>query len=220
MTYTKPAALMRSSPPVMQSMGDGDIWDYLTTLMESDAVDATDAPATDNVNQTVGGGSTTAADFTSINGVCKPKNFPALAAARGFQGQLNRVAQVKGYAKIATDGAIGPGTLALFRLVQSAAGGSVMGDASSCMGVAPDVDVLAGQIQAFADTLGAPATVPGPAISLPTIVTASGKTVVAPDAGILGSLATLSSVEKIALLGVAGGIGYLLLTSGKKKRRK
>jgi hypothetical protein len=159
-----------------------------------------------------------------VGGVCKPKNLPTLAAVRAFQGQLNRVAQAKGWSKISTDGAVGPATLGLFRKVQSAAGsGAIGGDPSSCMTVAPDVDVLGAQVQAFADTLGVPATVSGPAISLspPTILTKSGQTVVAPDAGIAGSLATLSSIEKIALLSVAGGIGYLLYTKhGKKRRRK
>jgi hypothetical protein len=184
------------------------------------AVDASSADPADAVGQTAGGGtSTSAADFTNIAGVCKPKNFPALAAAREFQRQMNRVAQVKGFSKISSDGAIGPATLALLRRVQAVASGGVMGDASACTGVAPDVDILGGQVKALADSLGAPATVSEPlALALPTIVTKSNKTVLAPDAGILGELATMSSIEKLALLGLAGGLGYLLL--GMKKRRK
>jgi len=219
MTY-----LTRSSKCPQPTRGLSDVWDdleiYLTT-----GVAASQADPADNITQTEGGGtSTTYQDFTSVNGVCKPKNLPALSAARGFQGQLNRVAHVKGWPKIATDGAIGPGTLALFRKVQAAAGsGRIdMGDPSTCMGVAPDVDVMGAQIQAYADSLGAPATVPA-ALSLapPTILTKSNQVVVAPDAGVLGSLATLSSIEKVALVGVAGGIGYLLLQRRKrgKKRR-
>jgi hypothetical protein len=204
-------------------MGDSGvpIWDEFTNLFIMETVPASEADPADTINQTEGGGSTTSADFTVIGNVCKPKNLPALAAARSFQGQLNRVAHIKGFSKIVTDGAVGPATLALFRKVQATApAGSVMGDPSSCTTVAPDVDVLGAQIQAFADALGAPATVPSPiSISPPTIVTKSGKTVVAPDAGIAGSLATLSSVEKIALLGVAGGIGYLLFTKAKKRRK-
>lgn len=180
----------------------------------------TPAPS-DNVNQSTGGGtSTSSSDFVSVAGVCKPQNFPALAAVRAFQQQLNRVAQVKKLSKVSVDGAIGPGTLALFRQVQSASGGSVMGDPSTCMGVAPDVDVLGAQIKDLADTLGAPATVSGPlAITIPTILTKSGKTLVAPDAGIAASLASMSGVEKLAIAGVAGAIGYLVFTS-KKRRRK
>jgi hypothetical protein len=147
-------------------------------------------------------------------------NFPALDAVRAFQMQLNRVAQVKKLPKTAVDGAIGPGVLGLFRQVQSIAGGSVMGDGSTCMGVAPDVDVLAGQIKDLADTLGAPATVGGPiGITVPTIVTKSGKIVVAPTGGMAASLASMSGIEKIAIVGVAGAIGYLLLAKAKKKRR-
>jgi hypothetical protein len=212
-------AKRRSSTVTRRGVGSDDVLMDIFDAMFS-AVDAANVAPTDNVNQVAGGGtSTSSADFTNLAGVCKPQNFPALAAAREFQRQMNRVAQVKGFGKVSSDGAIGPATLALFRRVQAVATGSVMGDPSSCMGVAPDVDVLAGQIKAVADSLGAPPTVSEPfALSLPTIITKSNKTVVAPDAGLLGSLATMSGVEKLALLGVAGGIGYLLLTT--KKRRK
>lgn len=177
----------------------------------------------DNVNQTATGGTTTtAADFTQVGGVCKPQNFPALAAARAYQGQLNRVAQAKGFGKVATDGAIGPATLALHKKVQSVSGGSVLGDPSSCMGIAPDVDVLATQVKDVADALGVPATVPGPItgiLSPPTIVTKSGKIVAPPNAGIAASLATMPKLEQLAIVGVAGAIGYLVVT-GKKRRRR
>jgi len=201
--------------------GVGDFWDDVDTIMSGNAVAATDADPTDLVNQTSSGTSTSAADFVSKNGVCKAMNFPALAAVRALQAQLNRVAQMKGLSKIAADGAIGPATLALFVQVQTAAGaGTIGGDASSCVNIGADSDVLAAQVQAYADALGAPATVSAAmSLSVPSITTKSGKTVVAPDAGIAGSLATLSSTEQLALLAVAGGIGYLLL-SKKRKRRK
>lgn len=217
MTYTRTvSALRRRRRPL------GDATDFST---DEEALNllvsgGDKADPTDNVNQTTGGGtSTSASDFVQVSGICKPQNFPALEAVREFQRQLNRVAQAKKLPKVAVDGAVGPGTLTLFRSVQSLATGSVMGDGSSCMGVAPDVDVLGAQIKAVADGLGAPATVSGPVgLVVPTILTKSGKTIVAPDAGIAASLASLSGVEKIALLGVAGGIGYLLLN--KKKRRR
>lgn len=223
---------IRSTPK-----GVGDVWDDLEAMVSgSGSSDGTglwgalgtpvltvdQAPATDNINQTATGTSTSASDFTSVGGVCKPMNLPALASSRAFQGQINRVAEVKGFGKVATDGAIGPATLALFKKVQAAApAGSIMGDAASCMTVAPDVDVLGQQVQAFADSLGAPTVVSGPTLSMsvPTITTKSGATVLAPDAGILGSLATLSTVEKVALLGLAGGIGYVLWTKHSKKPR-
>jgi hypothetical protein len=212
MTYTRP------STTVYQPVGD--VWDDLEEMLTGGgALSADQANPADNINQTDGGGfSTSAADFTVVGTACKPKNLPALNAARGYQAQLNRVASVKGFSKIATDGAIGPATLALHRLVQSAAGGSVMGDPSSCMGIAPDVDILGMQVKEYADSLGAPAQVSA-AVSLkaPTILTKSGQTVVAPDAGIAGSLARLSGVEKVAIAGLGGAI--LWLTLGKKKRR-
>ena len=200
-------------------------WDDLTGfLTAAEAVPASAADPTDNINQTEGGGSTSAADFTNVGGICKPKNLPTLAATRALQNQLNRVAQVKKFGKIVTDGSVGPATLALFRKVQSAAGaGAIMGDPSTCMGIAPDVDVLSAQVKAYADTLGAPATVSGAtSLSAPTILTKSGKTVLAPDAAgsISGALATLTGTEKLALLGIGGGVAYLLYTRSKKKRRK
>lgn len=195
-------------------LGDG-VDDFLYNLGLTDRPDPSD-----KVDQTATGGTTTtAADFVSVGGVCKPRNFPALRVVQAFQGQLNRVAHAKGWGKTAVDGAIGPSVLALFRKVQSASNGSVMGDPSTCMGVAADVDVLAAQVKDMADTLGAPASVPGPiTIKAPTILTPSGKTVVAPGSGFAASLAAMPGIEKVAIAGVAGAIGYLLLT-GKKRRR-
>ncbi len=200
-------------------MGDVGIWDAIRSVFEAGE------PATsDKIDQTAGGGATTsAADFITVGGICKPRNVPALEAVRELQRQMNRVAQMKGFGKTAVDGAVGPGTLALFRQVQSVASGSVMGDPSSCMTVAPDADVLAAQIRAVADSLGAPTLVSGPvALTVPTIVTASGKVVAPPvaDAGILASIASMPPIQKVALAGVAGGIGYLLFTQAKKRRRR
>jgi hypothetical protein len=219
MTYTSSTGMIRRRPyrrPRAGAMSGDDPIADLWALVQG----GQEPLPSDNVTQTTGGGATTSAsDFTSVGGVCKPMNFPALNAVRAFQQQLNRVAQVKGLSKTSVDGAIGPGTLALFRQVQSLAAGSVMGDGSTCLGVAPDVDVLGAQIKDLADTLGAPATVGEPiGITVPTIVTKSGKVVVAPTGGVAASLASMSGIEKIAILGVAGAIGYLVL--GKKKRRK
>lgn len=203
-----------------RAVGDSDsgLADLLKVLGPFSAVEP---DPSDNVNQTASGGSTTSsADFVTVGSVCKPQNFPALKVVQEFQRQLNRVAQAKGFGKIAADGSVGPATLALFRRVQAASAGTVMGDPSSCMGVAPDVDIIAAQVRSMADTLGMPATVSGPvAITVPTIRTKSGKEIVAPDAGIMASLATLSGIEKVALLGVAGGIGYLLLQKRKRGRK-
>lgn len=208
---TRPAVLVRARK---KGLGD-DIDDLIDFLFGDNTTDAASAPASDNVNATANGTTTSSADFTAVSGVCKPKNFPALKTTQEMQRQLNRVAQVKGYSKISVDGAVGPGTLALFQKVQAISAGQVMGDPSSCMGVAPDVDVLGAQIKTLADGMGAPATVSDPiSIVPPTIQTNSGKKVPVPDSGIWASLAALSGIEKVALLGVAGGLGYLAFTSG------
>lgn len=217
MTYLMSARRVRAK----KRSGMGDVWDdFENFIMTGGAIDASQADPADNITQTATGTSTSSADFSIVNGVCKPKNFPALAATRAFQMQLNRVAQAKGFSKISMDGAVGPATMTLFKQVQaSASPGQIAGDTSSCLNISADVDVLGQQIQVFADALGAPATVSGPVVSLspPTIVTKSGQTVVAPDAGLLGEVAKLSSIEKLALLGLAGGIGYMALTKKKPK---
>lgn len=215
MTYMMPSMRMTGRAPV------GDVWDDISVALGEKAIPADQASAEDAVTSLAFGPSTTADDFVTVGNVCKARNFPALAYARELQDQLNRVAQVKQWPKTDVDGAIGPATVALFKRVQAAAAGAILGDASSCAGIAPDVDVLSVQVKQFADTLGAPATVSPPvtsALKAKTILTKSGKTVVAPDAGIAGSLAQLSGAEKVALLGLAGGITYFLVT--KKKRRK
>lgn len=125
MTYRMPRLHRRPRKGAM-----GDVWDDLAGFFGEPASDASAAAADDNIMSTANGTTTTAADFTSTGGVCKAKNFPALAMAQEFQAQLNRVAHAKGYSKIAVDGALGPGTMALFRLVQTASSGSVMGDST------------------------------------------------------------------------------------------
>lgn len=96
---------------------------------------------------------TTTSDFDEVAGVCKPRNHGALLQVRELQVQLNRIATLSGFATVATDGFVGPQTLALFEKVQAISDGSVMGDGSTCMGVAPDVDVLAAQVEELADSL-------------------------------------------------------------------
>lgn len=214
MTYLRRMRTSRTPAPV------GDDWDDLVSWLGIPAIPADQADPTDNVHQTESGTSTSAADFSSVGGVCKPKNFPALDAVRAFQNQLNRVGATKGFGKVSIDGEVGPKTLALFAKVQSVSGGQVMGDAGSCMTVAPDVDVIGAQIKTLADSLGAPANVSAPiSIKAPTIVTKSGAKVVAPDSGIAGSLATMSGGVKVAVIGGVVGLGYLLLTSGRKRRK-
>jgi hypothetical protein len=211
MTYLMKQRRRRRARPAMHGLG-GTLSDLISTVSGGlIQYDDSDADPSDNVTQTVTGTSTSAADFTTTAaGVCKPQNFPALKAVQEFQRQLNRVAQVKGFTKVAPDGSVGPATMTLFAQVQNASSGLVMGSQGSCMGVAPDVDVLAVQVQGFADSLGAPAQVSSPSPAThPTIVTKSNKEIEAPQ----DLLANVSTVEKLALLGVAGAIGYLIYTS-------
>jgi hypothetical protein len=216
MTYVRPlgdAAIVGTADGGGYTLGD-----FLGAIMNSakglETATAADVPTAS------GGTSITAADFsTAMPGVCKPTNLTALGYVKSLQNQLNRVAQMKGFPKIGVDGEIGQGTLALFAKVQTAAGATqIMGSPSSCLGVAPDADVLSAQVQAYADSLGAPAKV-GPsqlAVKAPTIVRPNGQEVA--ETGVMGAFDQLATIEKLAVVGVAGGIGYLLMTAKKKRK--
>jgi hypothetical protein len=119
------------------------------------------------------------------------------------------------------DGAIGPSTLALFKQVQALTKGSLMGDPSSCMGIAPDVDVLSAQAKQFADSINAPADGGGPvSFNPPTIVNpATGQTASKGGiaGGVLDAFSNMGTVEKLA---VAGGLGAAAYYAFGKKRRK
>jgi hypothetical protein len=158
---------------------------------------------------------------TKIPGTCKPSDFATLAKFKAFQEQLNRVAQVKGYPKIAVDGDIGPGTVALALKVT----GSNTA-ASSCATIAGNITALTTAVMAVANTLSAPAKVSGPApVTPPSIVNAAGQIQVAPPgagnsigASIYDTFDKLGTVGKLAAVGILGGIGYFVIV--KKKRRK
>ena len=181
----------------------------------------------DNVNGTAdGSGSISISDFKNVGGVCKPMNFPALNFAKALQQQMNRVAQVKDWSKVSEDGAIGPGTVALFAKIKAAFPTTVMGDTSSCSYLAADADVLAEQVRQVADSLKAPAQVSPAPGAAPSIVTKSGQTVIAPVSGGTGSsvidstFGGMTSGQKVVLAGLVGGIGYVLYKKSKKGSRK
>lgn len=184
------------------------------------SVPAAAAPASDAVNA-FSGSSISAADF---NANCKAKNAPAFAAVQNLQRQLSRVGSVKGLGTTGADGQVGPGTLGLLRKVQKLFP-QVMGDASSCLYVSADADVIGDQVKDVADSLNAPASVPV-ASKAATIVTKSGLLVTppgAPPASLLGAFSGVTPMQGLALAGLAGGIGYLLLRKKKgasKKRGK
>ncbi len=155
---------------------------------------------------------------TKIPGVCKPSDFSTLAKFKALQEQINRLAQVKGTPKIAVDGDLGAGTVSAYN--------KAMGTGlSSCSQLAGAVSAFTAQVRMAADSAGAPSRVSGPApTTAPSIVTPAGSLVVAPPgagnpmaASVYDAFGSLGGIGKIAALGIAGGIGYLLL---KKKRRK
>lgn len=183
--------------------------------------------AGDKVNQTAdGSGSISISDFKNVGGVCIPKNFPALAFAVTLQQQMNRVAAAKNFGRIAEDGKIGPGTMALFKKIQAAFPSDLMGDTSSCSYIAADADVLTNQVRQIADGLKAPAKVdPAPGAAA-AIATSSGKTVIAPVKGgigvaaVDGAIGGMSTGQKVVLAGLVGGIGYVLYKKSKKGSKK
>lgn len=174
-----------------------------------------------NQDQLSTGTTTTASDFKVVGGVCKPTNFPALELAKELQRQLNRVAKAKGFTRVVVDGAIGSGTLVLFKQVQGLTKGSLMGDPSSCMGVAPDVDILGVQAKEFADSINAPADGGGPiSLTPPTIVNpATGQTASKGGlaGGVLDAFNGMGTIEKIAVAGALGAAAYFAF--GKKRRK-
>lgn len=195
------------------------IGDFLDSILN--AAKGLDTATQGDVATASGGTSISSADFSTARaGVCKPTNLTALGYVKKLQNQLNRVAQAKGFPKIGIDGEIGQATQALFAKVQAAAPTQIMGSPSSCMGIAPDADVLSAQVQAYADSIGAPATVSPSALAMkaPTIVRPNGQEVA--ETGVMGAFDQLATIEKVAVLGVAGGIGYLLFTAKKKRKAK
>jgi hypothetical protein len=147
----------------------------------------------------------------SIPGICKPGDKNTLFTVTGFQKQLNRVADIKGIAKIGVDGDLGPKTLGLFRQVQSLAGGQISGDGSTCAGLTESLPVIAVQVAQFADSLGAPARTSSPPAPTPTFISqATGQEVKVPQAGasVADMFMGMSTPMKVAFAGVLGGIGY------------
>lgn len=219
--------------PYLRSFGD----DPVTTVAGAFGVDVAPASISDFIGQVVntmngletatpadvatatGGASITSADFTSTGGICKAGNLTALNYVKELQRQLNRVAQVKGFSKVGVDGEIGPATLALFAKVQTAAGaGQILGTPGSCMGVAPDADVLSAQVQSYATSIGAPATASAAFTGhAATIVRPNGQEVAA--AGLFDTFDRLPTLEKFAVVTVFGGIGYMLFAGRRRKRK-
>lgn len=167
-----------------------------------------------------------ASSFKQVGNICKPLTFSSLAAAQELQRQLNRVAAVKGFSKIAIDGGIGPGTMTLFGQVQGISASGIT-SAAACMTVGAACLIFASQIQAYADSIGAPTLVPAPSSPAPiSLATAAGNVVKAPLAtqaaaslDVLG-LGNLSGTEQLLLAAAAVGVGYFLFRGSSKSKSK
>jgi len=183
---------------------------------------------------------------TKYPGVCKPSTTATLAAFQNLQTQLNRVAQAKNLPKVAVDGDVGPGTVALAGYVKAVAAADATGadttgdntvadnaatlasviDASSCTSIASRADDIAANAEMYATALGVPSTVPAPVnTSATTLVSSTGaetqisgavQNTVSSAAASFGALGTMEQVVVIGAIGIAGYIVF----GGKKKRSR
>lgn len=163
-------------------------------------------------------GALTPADFNSTRypGICKPMNQRALNFITELQRQLNRLAHVKGVAKIGVDGDVGPKTINLL----TALGLATMG--ASCMATAVGAPIITPIIKQKADAAGAPTTVAGPPpLTPPTYITPTGQ--LRPDASSAGSVMdafnAMSTGQKVVAAGLLAGIGFLGFKELSKKKR-
>jgi len=171
---------------------------------------------------------------TKYPGICKPSTITALAAFKRLQTQLNRVAYAKGLSTIAVDGDIGPGTVSLVNklapsLITDATTKMQLASATKvatstmngCVSLASVADVVADVAESYAGTLKAPEKAPAPAPTKPpTLVSSSGQeSAPPPGADILSAFTSASTPMKLAMVAVAGGVGYYLYKGHKKRRR-
>jgi hypothetical protein len=170
---------------------------------------------------------------TKYPGVVKPSTFDALATFKNLQNQLNRVAAVSGNKPIAVDGDIGPGTVTLYAAVKphlatyaaveaSGADATKIGAAGTATEIAQYADVIAEVASKYANSKGAPTTVPGPApVKPPTLVSATGIETAAPaGADLLAAWKGVSTPMKLAGAAVLAGIGYFMFFDKKRRRRR
>lgn len=157
-----------------------------------------------------------------IPGVCRPMSFPASAAVQKMQLQLNRVAQAKGFPRIGVDGDVGPQTIALLKRVQPLVGSFKAFLDTSTIGVAVLSPWIGTNLQAFADSLGAPSVAAAPPSAPPMVSPRSGgPDVPAPKVtgSILDAFSGMTDTQKLLFGAIALGIGATLLGFGRKKRK-
>lgn len=198
----------------------------------------------------MGMGSISSSSFNSTKypGICKPSTTATLAVFKSMQQQLNRVASIKGLPKVAVDGDVGPGTVQLAGYVKAVAAADATGadttgdnvvadnaatlvdviDASSCVAIASRADDIAANAQMYATALGAPAAVPAPVNTSPTVLVSStgaetqiSGSVQNAAASLSDSFGALGTVEKVVVVGALGIAGYIVLgIVDKPKKRK
>lgn len=165
--------------------------------------------------------SLTADDFncTKYPGVCKPTNLTALSRIRELQMQMNRVAQLRGVAKIGVDGDVGPGTIKLYSTLQGVSVGSI-----NAITIATSAPYESKTFMDIADAAGIPTTVPQPApATQPSIInTTTGLEIPVPtpeSSGVVAAFSGMSTAQKVIFAGLLGGVGLLVAKEfGKKKK--
>lgn len=175
----------------------------------------TDRPAqTTPITQTVNGTSAPgSADFVVSGSSCKPRNKPALDAAKSLQVQLNRAGRAMGAGTITVDGEIGPQTISLLGRVSP----GVLPTGASCQTITSQLSFLLSTVQSIADAAGAPPPsqqeLAGVArAGVMTVPTTGGKSFAFKPPGVQASLMdkvkNLPDTTKIILGGVAllGGV--------------
>ena len=193
------------------------------------------------MSYTLGNVDSSSFNSTKYPGTCKPSNTAALAIFKELQQQLNRVAQIKNLPKIAVDGDIGPGTIALAGYVKAVAAADATGsgdladfandvvssiNASSCTALASNADNIAANVKMYATQLGVPAAVAAPVNTKPTVLVSSSGQETQVASAVENTLASgafsfgaLGTVEKVVVVGALGVAGWIVF-GGKKKRRR
>jgi len=157
-------------------------------------------------------------------GSCEPKKPETLASFRALQHAMNRVAQHKGYSRIAEDGILGNKSVALAQKIGRSGDARIPGFVRSGIGAVQHCDglahlavqgTMARQLEGAADKMGAPkATSPAPPKA--QVIGSTGNQLQwSPEkAGILPF--DLGIPEEYVLIG--GAVGLALWLSKRKKR--
>lgn len=166
--------------------------------------------------------------FVSTNGICKPTGSASLELFKDLQRQMNRCLDAMGSAKIAVDGAIGPGTLAALQAISNAPSAGAYGLGSSsgfvvntndCTSVSNQVLSITTKLSQLADYMGAAASVssPSPASTPTTVNPVTGVETPQPlTASVMDTLNNMSTTEKLGVAGLAVAVGYFAITKGKR----